>query len=385
MTHICLLGASGSIGTQTLDVIKKNPNDFILDGFSVGQKTRKISSILKNNPDAKAICIGDFRKVKYYQKKYPHIQFFSGNQGLLDLIKYSQSDMVVNALVGFAGLHPTIFALENNLDVALANKESLVVGGEVVNRLLKKTKGKIYPIDSEHSALWKCLKVDDQNVEKMYITASGGAFRKLSRDQLKDVTPEMALAHPTWLMGQKITIDCATMVNKCFEIIEAHYLYNYPIEKIGVTLHDESHVHSYLKYNDGTLRAEISKPDMRNPIKFALYKGNIPFQTYRLNSLDDLKNLHFHPFDINRYPAVKYAEIVINKKGSYGAILNASNEVAVHAFLNHQISFLEIEEIIDKCMNQIKVQEANNYDDLYQIDKKTRQFANDLIKNRSAY
>ena len=315
MRKVCLLGASGSIGTQTLDVIKKNPSDFELVAFSVGRQTRKIRKRVKDFPSVKYICVKKNQQKKYYEAQYPNIKFSSGDDGLLEIIN-KDSDMVVNALVGFVGLRPTLDALEKNKIVCLANKESLVVGGELVNDLLSKGYGKLYPIDSEHSALMKCLLVDDENVEKLVLTASGGAFRNLTREQLKDVTPEQALAHPTWKMGKKITIDCATMVNKTFEIIEAHYLFNYPFKKIGVKLHDESMIHSYVIYKDGTYRLDIGKPDMRNPIKLALYEFKIPFETTVSDGLDAFKQWHFHDFDIKRYPIVSMAELVCSLRAS---------------------------------------------------------------------
>lgn len=381
MRKLCLLGASGSIGKQTLDVINKNRDDFTLVSISIGHQTRKISPTIKRFPTIKSVCVLSKDKCKEYQKKYPHIKFYYGDEGLLSLIN-DDVDMVVNALVGFVGLKPTLYALEQNKIVCLANKEALVVGGELVNKLLSEGKGTLYPIDSEHSALKKCLMVDDQNVDKLVLTASGGAFRNLSREQLKNVKKEDALKHPNWKMGDKITIDCATMVNKAFEIIEAHYLFGYPYEKINVKLHDESYVHSYVQYEDGLLRLDISKPDMRNPIKLALYEFNIPFNTKVVATLDSLKKFHFHDFDIKRYPVVKYAEKVIKEKGGYGATFNAANEVAVRAFLNDEIPFLMIEGIIDKCMANYKNEKNINYDKLVEIDAKIRQIARKMIEDR---
>lgn len=312
---IVLLGASGSIGFQTLDIIKKNPQDFTLLGISIGHKTRKIRAICRTFPSVKAICIQDKDKINYYQRRYPKIIFYSGDEGLIKLIDECKADMVVNALVGFVGLYPSIYSLEHNYKLALANKESLVVGGDIINRLLRKGKGKLLPIDSEHSALWKCLKVDDKNVEKLIITASGGAFRKLSRNELKYVKADDALKHPTWKMGPKITIDCATMVNKSFEVIEAYYLFGYDYEHIDILLHDESMIHSLVKYRDGLYRAEVSYPDMRNPIRFALYEGEIPFDTEVANDYHKYGPYHFHEFDINRYPVVRHAKTVMEKVG----------------------------------------------------------------------
>ena len=376
---ICLLGASGSIGKQTIDVINKNPNDFELVAFSVGQRTRCISNIIKKHPSVTHIFLSDKKKKVYYQNKYPNITFYSERGGLCRIIEESDNEMVVNALVGFVGLVPSVFSLEHNKLLALANKESLVVGGELINKLLDEGKGKLYPIDSEHSALWKCLKVSDKHVKKLHLTASGGAFRKLSLEELKNVTPEDALKHPTWKMGNKITIDCATMMNKAFELIEAYYLFGYKSNKLGVTLHDESYLHSYVEYEDGLFRGEINKPDMRNPIKFALYQGSIPFNTQVFTSLSDLKGLHFHEFDINRYPIVRFADLVISKGGTYGAIINASNEVAVNAFLKHQIPFLAIDEIIAKSVKEMRKIDNPSLDDLLAVDYETRFYASYLV------
>ena len=381
MTRILLFGASGSIGKQTLDVMKKNPQDFDLVGFTVGKRSRCISSIVSKFKNVKAVYLLDKKKIKYYENKFPHIKFVSGE--LKEVCHLVDFDMAVNALVGFSGLLPSIEVLKMDKKLALANKESLVVAGELINDLLKNGHGELFPIDSEHSALWKCLKVDSENVDKLMLTASGGAFRNLSRSELKDVKASDALKHPTWKMGAKITIDCATMVNKCFEIIEAGYLYNYPYSKIGVTLHDESILHSYVKYNDGINRGEISKPDMRNPIKFALYEGRIPFETASFKDLNVLKNLHFHEFDITRYPMVKYAEVVLSKKGTYGATLNASNEVAVAAYLKDQIRFLDIERIIDTCMKEHHSINHPTIEDLVKVNNEVKTKAERLVKELS--
>ena len=378
---VLLLGASGSIGSQTIDVINKNPQDFTLVGFSVGKRTRCIGSILRKHKSVTHVYLIDNSKKKYYQKKYPNVSFISSRDGeIKDLITLVDCEMVVNALVGFVGLVPSIVSLENNKKLALANKESLVVGGELINKLLDEGKGELYPIDSEHSALWKCLKVNDRNVKKMILTASGGAFRKLNRNELENVKASEALKHPTWVMGAKITIDCATMINKCFEIIEAGYLYRYPYSKIGVTLHDESHLHSYLEYEDGSFRGEISKPDMRNPIKFALYEGKIPFATQSFKSLDDLKGLHFHEFNPERYPLVNLAKYVLEKKGTYGTVLNRSNEVAVAAYLKDNIKFLDIERIVFKCMNEHQNIIHPSLEQILKVDEEIENKANALVK-----
>lgn len=380
MIDVCLLGASGSIGKQSLDVIYKHSDHFSLVAFSIGNQTRKVSPLINKNKNVKAVCLKSKSKAKYYQNKFPKIKFFFGDEGLNDLIKFSQPKMVINALVGFVGLKPSLTTLENHIDLALANKESLVVAGELIKNLLKNNDAHLYPIDSEHSALWKCLKVDDNNIDKLLITASGGAFRDLPIEALNNVNKEMALNHPNWKMGEKITIDCATMVNKSFEIIEAYYLFDFPLNKIDILLHKESYVHSLVLYKDGSYRLEMNKPDMRNPIEFALFKGEIPFSTYHVSSLSDLPDLHFSKFDITRYPLVNNAWTVIKKKGGYGACYNAANEVAVNAFLNDKIKFLDIEKVINYCMNTYRRKTNINYETLAKIDKNTRKKATKYIK-----
>ena len=380
MMSICLLGASGSIGQQTLDVMKKNHDDFDLFAFSVGKRTRCISSILKKFPHVKAICIQDEKACARYQKKYPHIFFFSGDQGLDELIKISEAETVVNALVGFVGLKPSLTALKNNKTLCLANKESLVIGGELVNKLIKQGHGRLIPIDSEHVAIKKCLAVDSQNVDKIIITASGGPFRNLKREELVNITPEQALAHPNWKMGKKITIDSATMVNKTFEIIEAHYLFNCSYEDIEIKINYNSYVHSIVRYNNGTYRLEYGKPDMRVPIKYALYLGLTDYKTVVTDDLGKVKNTSFGEFDIKRFPIVKVAKEVIDHHGTLGAIFNAANEVAVKAFLNHEISFLGIEKLINECLKRQQSVTRPTYNDLLKADYQTRELAKELIK-----
>lgn len=377
--NLLLLGASGNIGQQTLEVIYKDKNTFTLTAFSVGTRTRCICGIISKNPQIKHICLKNRANYNYYKAKYPNINFYYGDRGLIEIIKNADYEMVVNALVGFVGLVPTIEALKLNKIVALANKESLVVGGEIINELLSQGKGKIYPIDSEHVAISKCLKVDRDNVKKIILTASGGAFRNLSIKELENVTVEDALNHPTWSMGRKITIDSATMMNKCFEVIEAYYLFGVPYHKIDILMHKESYVHSLVEYKNGLLRAEISKPDMRNPIKYALYQENIEFETSVANSLDDFIPYQFSNFDINRFPLVRYSKDVCIKKGYKGVILNAANEVAVNAFLENKIAFNQIDIVIDKMMNQFRNNKNPSLEKILKMDKRVRKEANKFV------
>ena len=377
MRKICLLGASGSIGGQTLDVIRKHPVDFSLVGFSVGKQINKIPEII-NEFNPKFVCVRD--GATDIAKQYPNIKFFYGDEGLNELITSCDCDMVVNALVGFVGLKPSLTALENNKILSLANKETLVTGGELINKLLNEGKGKLIPIDSEHVALSKCLAVDNTNVDKIVITASGGAFRKLSRDQLNDVTPEDALKHPTWSMGNKITIDSATMVNKTFEIIEAYYLFGYEYEDIELMFNYESFVHSLVRYKDGSYRLDEGKPDMRVPIKYALYEGACEYDLVYVNKLEDYKKSNLYPFDYDRFPVVELAKKVIDEKGLYGATFNAANEEAVYAFLNKKIKFTDIENIIDYCVNNVINIQNPSYEDIKKCDVSTRELVAKIVK-----
>lgn len=379
MTRICLLGASGSIGKQTLEVMKEQ-GGFELVSFSVGHNVEAIEQIIKENSQVQSFYLIDNDAATALRLKYKKIKIFSGEAGLKEMVSQVSTDMVVNALVGFCGLVPSLISLERNLDLALANKESLVVCGELINNLLKDGHGRLYPIDSEHSAILKCLLVDSKSVKDLILTASGGAFRNLKRDELESLTKEDALKHPTWIMGQKITIDSATMMNKCFEIIEAHYLFNYPYSQIKVILHDESNVHSMVLYNDGTYRAEINKPDMKNPILFALNKNLSSFETFTASDYHQFGAYHFHEFDLSRFPLVRWAEKVIDEKGIFGAVINASNEIAVQAFLNNQIKFMKIEEIVDICMSETKNIISPTLEQIIDADKKTRIKASKLVE-----
>lgn len=381
MIKVCLLGASGSIGQQTIQILKKNPNDFDLVAFSVGRRSRYIRGLVNRFPHVKNICVLKNRQAKYYRKQFPNIKFYVGENGLVDLIHASRAKMVVNALVGFVGVKPTLEALRMNKKLCLANKESLVVAGELVNKLLKKGKGKLYPIDSEHCAIWKCLSVDKENVDKIVLTASGGSLRNLKRSELKNVTVAQALAHPNWKMGKKITLDSATMVNKTFEIIEAYYLFGYKTNRIDVLMHDESYVHSMVRYQDGKYRADVGKPDMRKCIKHALYEGNIPFDTALVDDYRDFKDLHFKTFSLDRFPVVRWAQVVIDRQGIAGAVLNAASETADRAFLEGKIPFTDIENLIDYCMYTFGNRLHPTYEQLKRCDRRTRNLVKKLIRD----
>ena len=352
---ILLLGASGSIGKQCIDIVEEANGDFILTAFSVGKNidfAREL--LLKYDTITHAYCI-DKESAQALKSEFPKVVFYSGASGLSRLSKDADYDMCIDALVGFIGLEPAVVSLKRNKILCLANKEALVTGGTVINKLLKKGYGKLYPIDSEHVALAKCLsKCKRKNVKKLIITASGGALRDMPLEKLEFATPEDALKHPTWKMGNKITIDCATMMNKGFEIIEAYYLFGYPLDKIEILMHDESLVHSLVELDDGTYIADYGKPDMHNPIKWAMYEGKIDYDVIKIKSLDELGDCHFHEYDPRRYPCTELAKKALREGASKMVALNAANEVMVHKFLNGKIRYLDIAKNVEIAMNNAK-------------------------------
>lgn len=383
MKRICLLGSTGSIGKQTIEIINSNSKEFSLVGVSCGKNISQLKKILKENSSIEYVCVQNESDIENLKQEFSNIVFFSKDQGLCELIDACKPNMVVNALVGFVGFIPSVHTLKNNIDLALANKESLVVGGELINSLLKEKKVKLYPIDSEHVALAKCLKgKKKKEIKRLVITASGGSFRDLSREQLINVTKEDALKHPSWSMGEKITIDSATMMNKGFEIIEAKHLFNLPLDKIDVLLHDESVIHSLVEFVDNSFLADLGPADMRVPIAYALFEGKRKNISTKLLNLEEMGTLHFRKLDLNRYPCISYALKAIKIGGSLPTVLNASNEEAVYAFLRGEIKFLEIEEIVEFMINSHRVIDEPTIDDIVYVDSLTRKLTLEEIKRR---
>lgn len=381
MKKIILLGASGSIGTQTIDVIKHHPDEYELVAFSVGKRIQEVRNILSEF-DVKEVCVSSEDDAQMLSCEYPGVHFTSGDEGLLHLVSLEEGNWVVNALVGSVGLRPTLVAIEHGKNIALANKETLVVGGKFVKEALKKHKVELTPIDSEHSAIFQCLQgIDKEDIDKLIITASGGSFRDKSRDELKGVSVKQALSHPNWSMGAKITIDSATLMNKGFEVIEAHYLFGIDYDDIDVLLHKESIIHSLIQTKDTALLAQMGTADMRLPIQYALsYPKRFDLVNGEKCDLAKIGTLHFDYPDTNRFPLLKTAYECGRKEGNACAILNAANEVAVHAFLNEQIEFLDIERLIFKALENIEYIENATLDDVFETDKKTRSYVSDLLK-----
>jgi len=381
MKKIVLLGASGSIGTQTLDVVAQHSDLLECLAISVGTNISWLIETLQKTP-FKLVCVQHEADAVSLRNQFKHIRFVSGDAGLLELATLPQADLLVNALVGFVGLVPTFAAIKAHKDIALANKETLVVAGELIMAECKKNNVKLYPIDSEHSAIFQCLQGNDRKfIKRLIITASGGSFRDRTREELADVTVKEALSHPNWSMGAKITIDSATMVNKGFEVIEAHWLFDLPYEKIDVILHKESVIHSMVEYVDSSVIAQMASPDMRLPIQYALLYPN----RYAINgavSLDftQLSELHFTEVSTNRFPLLKLVIQAGITGGTMPAVVNAANEVAVAAFLKGKIRFLDIETVLQKTVDRSIIRPIISVNDCLEADASARNIAADIIQ-----
>ncbi len=366
--NIVILGVSGSIGRQTLKLIDDYPNEFNLIGASVNDSEGFLLDVIKNHPRMKYACV--VNKINELENR-SIIQY--GKAGLKDLVTKEDVDMVVNAISGFAGLEPTLLAIASGKDIATANKESLVCGGQLIKQALAEHPVKFYPIDSEHSAIYQCLVGENkQAVKRLIITASGGPFRDYAIEDLKNVTVEQALKHPNWQMGKKITIDCATLVNKGLEIIEAHYLFDIEYDRIIPVLHYESIVHSLVEYVDGSIKAQLGKPSMETPILYAISQGRrLPKSDQQLDLLSGI-DLHFTTLDRKKFPAIDLAFSVGRLGGSAPAAFSVANEVAVQAFLEKKIGYLDIVKVINKVVKEHKIVEEFTFEELSAIVDKIK-------------
>lgn len=379
MKKLVLLGASGSIGTQTLDVVRQHPDELQCIGLSVGRNIEWLQTHLRDHHYACVVVKEKEDQVKL-EKQFPTQVFMQGEKGLIALATMKEADVLVNALVGFSGLVPTLKAIECKKTIALANKETLVVAGELVMRKARENHVSIYPIDSEHSAIYQALQGNNINqVRRILITASGGSFRHLSREHLAGVTVKDALSHPNWSMGSKITIDSATMVNKAFEVIEAHWLFNLPYSKIEALIHPESIVHSMVEYVDGSIMAQLGMPDMRLPIQVALLSPErLPLEGSFLD-FTKLRTLHFEPLNMQRYPIFKRILNEAQRGGNRMVIVNAANEEAVYAFLDNRLSFLAIEELIEDALDSFEYRELGELEEFLKLDQAVRTYVKSRI------
>lgn len=368
--RILLLGATGSIGLQTINVIDQHSDLFELVGIAAGHKAKELKQILDTHNTIQAAGISDVSKAEIFDS----IKVYSGEDAMCKMIQDLDYDLLVNAVVGFRGLKPTLESLNKGIDVALANKESLVAGGVLVREALKRTNTKLYPIDSEHSAIFQCLQGNrKEDIKRLIITASGGSFRDKSRDELTHVTVEQTLNHPNWSMGKRITVDSATMVNKGFEVIEAHYLFDLPYDQIDVVLHKQSIVHSMVEYNDNAIMAQLGSADMRLPIQYALmYPDRLCLKEDKPLDMTKTLQLDFKEMDFVRYPMLKLAYEIGQKEGNLGAVFNGADEQAVELFLEKKISFLSIEEAIQYAINTVEYIATPSLEQLENSDKMAR-------------
>ena len=370
MKTLSILVSTGSIGTQTLEIVKQHSKEFKIIGLTTNKNIELLKKqIRESKPEAVAVM--DEEKADELKTDVP---VYKGMQGLIKIAKLSNADTVVNSLVGSIGVLPTIEAIKAKKNIALANKETLVTAGKIVMNEVKKNKVNLMPIDSEHSAIFQCLNGENiSNVNKIIITCSGGAFKNLTKKELEKVRAADALKHPTWSMGTKITIDCATLMNKGFEVIEAHWLYNLAYEKIDVLLHPESIIHSLVEFHDSSVIAQFGLPDMKIPIQYALsYPKRFQNNLTRLD-LKKISQLNFKEINNELFPCLSYAYEAGKAGGTLPAVMNAANEIAVKYFLQDKIRFLDIPRIIKQKMDEHKLIKNPDLDEILNVDKKIKE------------
>lgn len=380
MKKISLLGATGSIGQQTLDVLRTHPEQFELVAFSVGQQIDAARAIAREF-SVPLLSVANQADVKALQEDLPSTEVVWGSEGLVAVASESGADLLVNAVLGSVGLQPTLRAIEKGITIAIANKETLVTAGHLVMAAAKKHNVAILPVDSEHSALFQALNGENpKQMKKLVITASGGSFRDKTRAELEGVTVQDALNHPNWSMGSKITIDSATMMNKGLEVIEAHVLFDMPYSSIDVVLHRESIIHSMIEFVDTSVMAQLGTPDMRVPIQYALtYPDRLPLLQAKSLDLVEIGKLHFEKMDLERYKALHLAIEAGKAGGTATTVLNAANEAAVALFLQQKISFLAIDSFIEKALEAHTVTANPTLETILTVDAETRRFVEKMV------
>jgi len=379
MRKLLIVGSTGSIGTQALSVVRESEG-LELAGLAAQKSWEELLAQAREHGVTR-VALSDPAAAARAAEAWTDGQVFAGPEGISELIATSGADLVLNALIGSAGLGPTITTLGEGIDLALANKESLVVGGELVMQLAEATGARVVPVDSEHSALFQLLRHEGAGtVERLVLTASGGPFRGHDVDSLRDVTPAEALAHPTWDMGGKITIDSATLMNKGLELIEAHHLFGFAYDRISVVVHPESIIHAVIELNDGASLAHLGYPDMRVPISFAL--GFPERWDVSVAPLDLIRTgrLTFEEPDLETFRCLPLARDAAAAGGTAPCILNAANEIAVHAFLQGQLAFLDIARVIEGSLEGIETTQVHNFEDLYEADALARERASELVE-----
>ncbi len=379
MKNVIILGSTGSIGVNTLNVIREFPDKFKVKGLTVNKNIGLLEQQIDEfNPDT--VVVTDELKAQELERIIGNkCSILKGEKGLLQLAGYDDYDILVSALVGFAGLAPTIEGIIKKKRIALANKETLVVAGEIITKLISSCGAEMIPVDSEHSAIFQCLEGEKKSeVHKLILTASGGPFRKKEKRELQKVTVSEALNHPNWSMGNKITIDSATMMNKGLEVIEAKWLFNLPKEKIDVIIHPQSVIHSMVEFIDGSIKAQISLPDMKLPIQYALSYPERFCSKYVETNFPEIHQISFYEPDIDKFECLKLAYDVMESGGIAPCILNAANEIAVDKFLKGKIGFMQIPEIIKTALNKFENIQSPCLETIFEFDRKTRDFVNSL-------
>ena len=380
MKKISILGSTGSIGVNALNVIRKIPEKFQVMHLTGNMNTEKMIAQGKEFLPA-SITMVDNQAAEIVEKalKGLSIEIYSGRDMLLDLAGDENVDLLLNALVGASGMEPTLKALENGVDVALSNKESLVVAGDIIYNAMKKSGANLFPVDSEHSAIWQCLFGEvKEDIEKIILTGSGGPFRTRAIDSFSTVTKSDALNHPNWEMGQKITIDSATMMNKGLEVIEAYWLFNLEISQIEIIVHPQSIIHSMVQFKDGSIKAQLGVPDMKIPIQYALtYPRHLPSKWERLD-FKTIGDLTFEAPNFERFPCIKLAYDVLEKMGTAPAVLNFANDYCVYRFLREDIKFTDIPRIIESAVGNHNWLKNPKLGDIKNLDSWTKDFVNNF-------
>jgi 1-deoxy-D-xylulose-5-phosphate reductoisomerase len=376
--RILVLGSTGSIGTQALDVCARS-EELEIVGLSAERSWEALVEQARTI-GVERVALADVDAAARASEAWTGGQVLGGAEGLVRLVVESGADLVLNALVGSAGLGPTVAALGEGIDLALANKESLVVGGELVTALAQATGAQIVPVDSEHTALHQLISgLPVGAIERMTITASGGPFRGRGREELEDVTVKQALAHPTWAMGGKITIDSATLMNKGLEVMEAHHLFGTPYERIDVVVHPQSLIHGLVQLADGAMLAHLGPPDMRIAISYALYGGESVRLPIEPLDLAAVRELTFEPVDLDAFPCLRLAREAAKAGGTAPCVLNAANEIAVHAFLEGRLRFLEIPAVIEETLEELASEPVRSFESLYEADRQARELAGETV------
>ena len=378
---VAILGSTGSIGVQALGVISEQEELFRVEVLTANENCELLINQAKKHKPNSVVIVNEKKYQKVFSELNPlNIKVYAGSESLNQIVDSGEIDIVLTALVGYSGLLPTINAIKNRKKIALANKETLVVAGSLIKNLCEENSTEIIPVDSEHSAIFQCLAGEESNpIEKIFLTASGGPFRGKKLDDLKNITKKQALKHPNWSMGAKITIDSATLMNKGLEVIEAKWLFDLSKEQIEVVVHPQSIIHSAVQFQDGSIKAQLGLPDMKLPIQYALGFPKRLSNRFERFSFFDYPNLTFEKPDLETFKNLALAYKAMEKGGNSPCILNAANEIAVSAFLNDKIGFLNMADLIDNCLEKINFVKNPSLEELIESDLETRNLATNYL------